>query len=144
MKRIYLDTNVLISFLRSEIGKGFRLLHQEAEDFFKCAPTKCILVLSDFLFKEVKEKIPVAPEDIVNTLLELGLKIDVLESVEDDLRFAASLAVPPLHIEDAFHVAIAIRAGCDAIVTFNKKDFLPVGKRLAVFEPSEAVQILSP
>jgi len=54
--RVYLDSNVLISFLRSEIDGAFNLRFQQAADFFSFCRTKKIrLVLSDFFFSEVEK-----------------------------------------------------------------------------------------
>ena len=80
MKRVYLDSNVFISFINQEIGSDLRPLFIEAEEFFKTAERKnCTIVLSQLFFDEVKNHCFLDDEKIIERLKELGLKTEISE-----------------------------------------------------------------
>lgn len=137
--RIYLDSNVLISALRSEIGKNFRLLASEADDFLACVAksSAIIIILSDFCLWEIKKKIYLDEDSIMEYLNSLSINAERIDSMEDDIREAKKIERMGVHPQDSRHAAIALRTTCDCIVTFNKKDFEPVQHLIVIKEPAE-------
>ena len=55
MKRVYLNANVFIAFVKSEIGKPYRLFYQEVEGLLKRAPERFEFVLSDLALREIEK-----------------------------------------------------------------------------------------
>jgi predicted nucleic acid-binding protein len=77
--RIYLDSNVLISSIKQEIGKDYRLLFFQAETFFeKILKEKHTLVLSALFFDEVQQKIPFSKEELLEFFSEKKIKFEVV------------------------------------------------------------------
>jgi predicted nucleic acid-binding protein len=136
MKRVYLDSNVLISALRGELGKGLRGLFVEAESFFERVMEKDhTLVLSKLFFKEVGEILFIEKEEVLAYLQSLKIKTETLESTKK-LDYRKYLR-RGMHFPDCVHAALAINAKCDCIVTFNVKDFTKVKDEIEVLLPRE-------
>ena len=53
MQRIYLDSNVFIAYIKSDMGKPFRMMYRDAEEFFDKCPNKYVIILSDLTFREI-------------------------------------------------------------------------------------------
>lgn len=114
--RIVIDTNVLIASLRSQYGASHKLLL-----LLGCG--KFEIVLSVPLITEYEE----AAKRLV------GDKSLTNQDVDDILDYLCSVAVPkkifylwrPLlrDPKDDMILELAVSGGCDAIVTYNKKDF---------------------
>ena len=123
MKRLYLDSNVFISLAKREMDFNFRGLFIEAEQFFeKAKENKDILILSSHTIKEIRAKILWTNEEII-ALLQKGNLVELIKIQETDYEKALFISKKGIHFEDAMHVALAIKAKCDCIITFNKKDF---------------------
>lgn len=136
MKRVYLDSNVFISFINQEIGSDFRTLYIEAEDFFKRVKKKgCMLILSYLFFDEVKRKCFSDKYQVLKHFKEIEIKTEVIE--EEKEIFIGKFVSRGLHYTDAVHVAVALKERCDFIVTFNIKDFQKVSDEIKVVQPSE-------
>jgi predicted nucleic acid-binding protein len=133
--RIYLDSNVFISFFNEEIGRHLRPLFVEAEEFFKKAKDKNqVIVLSELFFEEVEKLCFLDKNGVLEFLSKTGVKIELAQA-SGNISFSEFRN--KLHYSDALHAAIAVKSKCDCIVTFNAKDFEGVKSIIAVFEPSE-------
>lgn len=54
--RVYIDSNVIISLFREEIGKDLRALYIDAESFFaKTVIVKDTIVISQLVLEEVEK-----------------------------------------------------------------------------------------
>ncbi|MBU2099816.1 type II toxin-antitoxin system VapC family toxin [Candidatus Micrarchaeota archaeon] len=136
MKRVYLDSNVFISFANQEIGSNLRPLFIEAEQFFTLVKKKeCILILSYLFFDEVKRKCFSDKEQVLGHFKEIEIKTEVIEPEKE--IFIGNFVSKGLHYTDAVHAAIALKEKCDCIITFNIKDFEKVSDKIKVFQPSE-------
>src|SRR3989344_2702329 len=124
-ERFYIDSNVLISLLREEMNGNFRLLFKEADAFFNYAKkTGSVIVVSELFFSEVEDKIYLNKEAVLEQLLSLGAIVESAGGFSEDYKLQTKkFEMKGIHRLDAKHLAIAIWAKCDAIVTFNKKDF---------------------
>ena len=131
--RIYLDSNVFILFINSEVDKSFRGLFIKARDFFEnVKEQKHFLVLSKLFFREVNKIIYLDKTAVLSELF--GCKIKVVNTTKNDLILSNKLNA---HYPDSLHAAIAINNGCDCIVTFNIKDFSQISGSLNVLLPSD-------
>ena len=86
-----------------------------------------------------------------NLVAKLGLPSHDVDTVLGDLAAIASIFVPTgkekflKHEKDNLVVEIAVRAGCDVLVTGDKKHLLPLGKvgNLIIESPSMFLQRLA-
>lgn len=72
LEKIYLDSNIFIAFIKSELGKGFKLMSQDVEDFFRKARGKYIIVLSDHALKGIHYS------DALHAALAINSKCDTV------------------------------------------------------------------
>ncbi|MFH1752378.1 MAG: type II toxin-antitoxin system VapC family toxin [archaeon] len=121
--RLYLDSNVLISYLRSEINGAFNLLFQDAKEFFSlCKKEKIELVVSELFILEVMKVVSLSEKDILEFFCSFGLKTVFVKSVEITEAFCVKKSTG-IHFTDSQHIANALKYECDYIITWNKKDF---------------------
>lgn len=140
MERIYLDANVFIALVKSEMGRPFRLMFREAEDFFGQCPKKRIIVLSDHTADEIEKIVHYSEGETEAFFREKGIMTEKIETGEKDFRLTLEFCSKGMHKADALHAALAINAGCDAILTFNKRDFEAVKKFMPAKEPAELLE----
>ena len=134
--RVVLDSNVLVAGLRSRQGASFRLLE--------------LLRAGRF---EIAVSVPLALEyeaELVRHARVLGVHRDEAEGLVDYLCRVAyrqeihflwrpTLSDP----RDEFILELAVAAGCDAIVTYNVRDFRGASRfRLRVIVPSEFLRMI--
>jgi putative PIN family toxin of toxin-antitoxin system len=126
MMQLVLDTNILIAALRSRRGASAKLLSLLGSGLFE-------MHLSVPLVLEYEEV-------LTRQRAELGLTQDEVSDLVDSLCAVARLHTvyitwrPALRDQkDEFVLDLAVTARCDAIVTYNKRDFAgiePFGIRL--------------
>ncbi len=135
--RIYLDSNVLISHLREEIGWGFRPLFLEAEAFFDEARKKHLTLIISILFlEEVEAKTFLTVNEIISRLDEMQLIHE--RWGKNSMPFEKHIKAG-IHYKDAVHIANAIDSRCDAIATFNLKDFEPASNEIRILNPISVI-----
>lgn len=139
MERIYLDANVFIAFVKSEMGKPFRLMFRDVEEFFKACPERYLIVLSGLALSEIKKISFYKREETLKFFEEQKIKTELIEAEEKEKQAALQFYRKGMHYADALHAALAINAKCDALVTFNKKDFKTVENAIKVAEPAELI-----
>jgi predicted nucleic acid-binding protein len=137
LQRVYLDSNVFISYIKSEIGKPFRLMFQEVEDFFAKCPEKYILVLSELTFEEIEKKVHYSKSSTLNFFKGLEIETEVLEIKNKCVKDAGCFIKKGVHSSDALHSALAINSNCDILLTFNTKDFEAVKDLIELKEPED-------
>lgn len=135
-KRIYLDSNVVISMLKTEVGFNQRGLFVEAQNFFESLRgVDTVLVVSKFMLDEVLAAAHYEPRSVLEFLRTFGLDAEVFDTPKN--LFVEKFEKMGIHFADASHIAIAIAAGCDCIVTFNIKDFSKAAGFIKIFQPAE-------
>lgn len=128
---IVLDTNVLVSALRSRTGAAFRLLSIVGTgDFDIAVSVPLVLEYEDALLRCV-DQTPLEKEDV-------DVVLDYLCSVakQQDIFFLwRPLLRDP---KDDLVAEVGVAAGCDAIVTYNRRDFAGVERfGVRVLSPAE-------
>lgn len=121
--KLYLDSNVLIAYLRSEIDGAFNLRFLQSEKFFIfCKESHAELILSPLFFAEIKKIIYTDKKAVLEFLEEFGLNLKVISTAKysniDEINRKTGI-----HFSDAEHVANALNSACKYIITFNEKDF---------------------
>jgi len=130
MPVVVLDTNVLVSAIRSNRGTSFQVLTSVGTGLFDIAVSVPLVVeYEDAMLRHVEH----------SNLKETDIKdiIDYLCTIAK-LQHIYFLWRPLLRDpKDDLIVEVAIAAGCDAIVTHNRKDFKGVESLgLRVLTPS--------
>ena len=90
MQRVYLDSNVFIAFVKSELGKGFRLMAQDVEDFFRQAREKYLLVLSYHSLKEIQKIAYYSREEVIQFFNKRKIQIKEITRIKSDSEKAIS------------------------------------------------------
>lgn len=115
-KLIVIDTNVILSGLRSNKGKSFELLSMIGGEFFDFAISVPLILEYEAILKNHLDKNIFSDSDIENFIdyvCKVGIKTKIFY-----------LWRP--YLKDPFddHVLeLAINANAQSIITFNKKDF---------------------
>jgi len=124
MKRLYLDSNVFISLVNRELDSNLRPLFIEAEQFIeKAKELNCTIVLSDHTLEEIQKISFNSKNDVIELFEKKQIKIEFINKEKQDIEKVKFFCRRGVHRSDAWHIALAIKAKCDCIVTFNKKDF---------------------
>ena len=114
--RIILDTNVVISALRSRKGTSFALLQQIHRPEIEIAVSVPLVLEYEKVTREHQNELIFSREDIA-TLIDYLCSIAIRQKIyylwRPRLRDAA----------DEMVLEVAVAAHCDYIITFNKKDF---------------------
>ncbi|PYQ62584.1 MAG: putative toxin-antitoxin system toxin component, PIN family [Acidobacteria bacterium] len=115
-RRVVLDTNVVVAALRSRRGASYQLLSLLGEDRFEIAVSvPLVLEYEDALARDLEG--PYSRQDIEDLL-------DFLCHVAHRQRifFLWRPCLPDP--KDDMVLELAVAAGCEAIVTFNARDFV--------------------
>ena len=136
MRRVVLDTNVIVSGLRSRRGASFRVLS---------------LVGSGLFEHHMSVALAFEYEDAVN---RSGSGIHLPKSVVEDILdfLCASARQQEIHFlwrptlpdpKDDMVLEVAVHGGCEAIVTYNVADFRGSERfGVKVIEPQEFLKLL--
>jgi putative PIN family toxin of toxin-antitoxin system len=134
--QVVLDTNVLVAGLRSRQGASFQLLSQVGRGRFEiCVSVALVLEYEEVLVRE-RPALGLSSRDIDGLL-------DYLCSVarRQEIHF---LWRPLLRdAGDDMVLELAVAGGCDAIITFNRRDF--EGAELfgvRILTPPEFLQVI--
>ena len=85
------------------------------------------------------EKISYKKETIVSILENMEIIVEIIHKSKEDATLAEKFYQKGIHSADALHAALAINSKCDVLLTFNKKDFIPVQKLIKIREPNELI-----
>lgn len=114
---IVIDTNVILSSLQSNKGKAFELVSQVGTGMFDCAVSVPLILEYEAVLKNHLDKGIVSDsdiEDFIDYLCAVGIKTKIFY-----------LWRPYLKDQFDDHVLeLAISAGAERVVTYNRRDFL--------------------
>jgi predicted nucleic acid-binding protein len=140
--RLYLDSNVFISFIKKEVDFALNFRYVDSANFFAlCAKEKHALILSDLFFKEVKKIIFSEKEEIIAWLNEMDLIFILVQTCSSEIAKRISKQ-SGIHLADAIHAGTAIENKSKAIITWNKKDFIKTNNLIQCFTPEEFLGVL--
>lgn len=121
--RIYLDSNVLIAYLRSEIDSAFNMRFLDSEKFFiACRELGIEVMISELFLREIDRAIHLPRATVTDTFERLGVKTIFATTAEEGRARDISRKIG-IHFSDAVHVANAADWQCGYIITWNLKDF---------------------
>ena len=126
---VILDTNVLVSAVRSRRGASYRLLSLVGTSRFEISlSVPLVLEYEEALLRQVPTSALTQRDvrDLVDYLCSVGHAQEIFFLWRPRLRDP----------KDDLVLELAVAAGCDAIVTFNQRDFAGAG--------SFGIQILRP
>jgi putative PIN family toxin of toxin-antitoxin system len=134
--QIILDTNVLLSALRSQLGASFRLLTLIGDSRFQ-------INLSVALVLEYEDVLKRPALNLRLTHQEIDDVLDFL-CQNANLREIFYLWRPTLRDpKDDFILELAVESNCDFIVTFNLKDFAKAENfGIKAIKPSDFLRII--
>ena len=113
--KIVIDTNVLVSALRSRRGASFKLVSVLPSDEFSIAISVPLVLEYEDALKRL--------ESSAITEQDIGNFVDFLCKIghHQEIFFLWRPFLPDPSDDHVLEVAVA--AGCDTIVTYNKRDF---------------------
>ena len=117
MKKVFLDTNILLNYGQQ------RDRHEEAEAIFCLGDMGEIEIFASYLFYANMGYILRDMEREAKYALESSTREGITVLPCDDLQLDAALNHHVKDYEDMLQYQCALAAGCDVIVTNNKKDF---------------------
>jgi len=123
--RCVLDTNILVSALRSRNGASFQVIQRVGSGLFTpCVSTPLVLEYEEVLLR-VAPDLGLTEQDIQDFL---DYFIDKSIRVKCHYTWRPFLPDP----DDEHVLELAVAAGAEGIVTWNKKDFANVEKRFGI------------
>jgi putative PIN family toxin of toxin-antitoxin system len=123
MKRVILDTNVVVSGMRSKEGASYRLLVELSSDpRFRISVSVPLAMEYEMALKGVPELRTGDAETMVDFLCEVGEKREIYFLWRPLLRDP----------KDEMVLEVAVEAQADAIVTHNVRDFKGVEEHFGI------------
>ena len=120
IRRVYLDTNIYLDFLKDRVGETGRKLGDCATRvFMKLMKGELTLVFSDWNQKELGYQIEGSE---LTTLFNLIKHIENVRTEQVDKEEAKRLSTT--NTGDALHAVLARKGKADVVITRNMKDVL--------------------
>src|SRR5271165_4174113 len=137
MRRIVLDTSVVVAGLRTQLGAGNAVLRLVATRRLVALATPPLFLEYEDVLKRPEHRLAhgLAPEAIEEFLAELAA---LIEPVEVHFQWRPQSRDP----NDEMVLEAAINGQADALVTYNVRDFALAGGRfnVAVLSPAELLK----
>ena len=134
--QIILDTNVLLSALRSQFGASFRLLSSIEDSRFQINLSVALVLEYEDVLKRSEMNLQLTHQEIDDVLDFLCQNANLCEIF---YLWRPILRDP----KDDFLLELAVESNCDYIVTFNTKDFAESEKfGIKAIKPSEFLRII--
>ena len=119
MRRVVIDTNILVAAVRSRRGAAFQLMSRVGgEEFDIALSVPLVLEYEDALVRHLSRS-PLTQADVAE-LLDYLCSIAVSQQVF--FLWRPFLRDP----RDDMVLEVAVAAGCDRIITYNRRDFAGV------------------
>jgi len=128
--KVVIDTNILVTALKSRRGASFKLVSVLPSDEFSIAISVPLVLEYEDALKRLKSS--VFTEQDIGNFLDFLCKIGHHQKI----FFLWRPFLPDPFDDQVLEVAVA--AGCDAIVTYNKRDFKGIERfGLKILDPRE-------
>ena len=118
MKKVFLDTNVLLDFVLGREGMKDALAILQLQEDNKVYLSTSILSMANVAYVAKKGRTQAELYELMQGLSEM---IHTLQM--DEYQFQEALSVIAPDFEDMLQIVCAKTHDCDAIITRNKKDF---------------------
>jgi len=128
--KIVIDTNVIVAALRSRRGASFKLVSFLPSEMFSIVISVPLVLEYEDALKRLESNAITEQDigDLVDFLCEIGH--------HQEIFFLWRPFLPDPYDDHVLEVAVA--AGCDAIVTYNKRDFKGIERfGIRVLDPRE-------
>ena len=130
MKRLFIDTNVIIDIIDDRPGKVDALHVLQLGESGKAELVVSILTMANVAYIARKKYSKTHLYPVMETFSQIFRTLPM-----DASQLDYAIAHPSIDFEDMLQYACAIANDCDAIVTSNTKHFLMSG--ISVMKPSE-------
>lgn len=134
--KIVIDTNVILSALRSSRGASFRLLSTIDSGLFEFSLSVPLFMEYESVAKRNKDQLRLSDsviDDILDYLAEIGNKREIY------FLWRPFLSDP----KDDLVLEVAVESESDFIISYNKKDFKNIEKfDLKVLTPQEFLKLI--
>ena len=134
MKKVFLDTNVLLDFVLGREGMKDTLAILQLQEDNKVHLSTSILSMANIAYVARKGR---TKQELYELMQGLSEMVHTLQMDEVQLQEALSVIAPDF--EDMLQMICAKAHDCDAIITRNKKDFTL--SFLPVYTPEEFLHI---
>jgi putative PIN family toxin of toxin-antitoxin system len=132
--QIVIDTNVLVSALRSRRGASHRLVSLIGSEKFQVNVSVPLVLEYEYAAKGLLEELPLNEaeiDQIIDYICQVAARRKVFYLWRPFLKDP----------KDDMVLEVAVTAGCDVIVTYNKRDFQNVDQfGLQLMTPREFLQ----
>lgn len=127
MRRVVLDTSVVVSALRTRLGAGNAVFRLVAERHLRMLATPPLFLEYEDVLKRPEHRLAhgLAPPAIDEFLAELAA---LIEPVEVHFQWRPQSRDP----NDEMVLEAAINGGADALVTYNVADFAAAAERFRI------------
>jgi putative PIN family toxin of toxin-antitoxin system len=137
MRRIVLDTSVVVAGLRASLGAANAVLRLVAQRRLILLATPPLFLEYEDVLKRPEHRLAhgLAPEQIDDLLAELAA---LIEPVELHFRWRPQVSDPG----DEMVLEVAINGNADAVVTYNVADFAAAADRfgIVVLRPADVLK----
>jgi putative PIN family toxin of toxin-antitoxin system len=137
MRRIVLDTSVVVAGLRASLGAANAVLRLVAQRRLILLATPPLFLEYEDVLKRPEHRLAhgLAPEQIDDLLAELAA---LIEPVELHFRWRPQVSDPG----DEMVLEVAISGNADAVVTYNVADFAAAADRfgIVVLRPADVLK----
>jgi len=137
MKRIVLDTSVVVAGLRTRLGAGNAVLQLVAQRRLTMLASPPVFLEYEDVLKRPEHRLAhgLTPEEIDEFLAELAA---LIEPVEVHFQWRPQSRDP----NDEMVLEAAINGRAEALVTYNTGDFSAIGERfgIAILTPAEILR----
>jgi putative PIN family toxin of toxin-antitoxin system len=136
LPQIVIDTNVIVAGLRSRRGSAFQLLSLiDTEQFDIHLSVPLVLEYTEVLIRELPNLYLNRDEvdDLIDFYCAVGMHHEIFFLWRPFLRDP----------KDEMILELAVKAGCESIITYNTRDFTGVEQfGLKLLEPSEFLRLI--
>jgi putative PIN family toxin of toxin-antitoxin system len=136
LPQVVIDTNVIVAGLRSRRGSAFKLLSLiDTRQFDLHLSVPLVLEYMDVLLRESSNLYlnPGEVDDLIDFYCAVGVQHEIFFLWRPFLRDP----------KDDMVLELAVKAGCQSIITYNTRDFAGVEQfGISLLEPSEFLRFI--
>ena len=139
--KYYVDSNIFIALIFDESGEKLNLMNHYSEQFFnETLEGKHELIISKLVIKEFC-KITNLSEDELNEFVKHYCGKVKISNITSKDKEEANKIDSKFHngFADSLHYVVAKRNKCDALVTYNVKDF-EFSEDLLILKPEDIIE----